>query len=99
MGLKWQTQIRKLLYMCSWTAKRYNKTCKEMYERLHAKGKPERVIKVAIANKLLKQIFAVAGEFLCQISREVLLQPMLFRLTSAETRPYSGVQKNCVDRF
>jgi transposase len=55
-----KSQIRKLLYMCSWTAKRYNKTCKEMYERLKAKGKPERVIKVAIANKLLKQIFAVA---------------------------------------
>lgn len=55
-----KSQIRKLLYMCSWTAKRYNRTCKEMYERLKAKGKPERVIKVAIANKLLKQIFAVA---------------------------------------
>ena len=55
-----KSQIRKLLYMCSWTAKRYNKTCKEMYERLNEKGKPERVIKVAIANKLLKQIFAVA---------------------------------------
>ena len=55
-----KSQIRKLLYMCSWTAKRYNKTCKQMYERLEAKGKPERVIKIAIANKLLKQIFAVA---------------------------------------
>lgn len=51
--------IRKLLYMCSWTAKHCNKTCREMYERLKAKGKPERVIKVAIANKLLKQAFAV----------------------------------------
>jgi len=51
--------MRKLLYMCSWTAKQYNKTCREMYERLKAKGKPERVIKVAIANKLLKQAFAV----------------------------------------
>jgi transposase len=55
-----KSQTRKLLYMCSWTAKRYNKTCREMYERLKAKGKPERVIKVAIANKLLKQVFAVA---------------------------------------
>ncbi|GAA3632885.1 IS110 family transposase [Flavivirga jejuensis] len=55
-----KSQIRKLLYMCSWTAKRYNKSCKEMYERLQAKGKPERVIKIAIANKLLKQAFAVA---------------------------------------
>lgn len=55
-----RSQIRKLLYMCSWTAKDYNKYCKEMYERLKAKGKPERVIKIAIANKLLKQAFAIA---------------------------------------
>lgn len=54
-----KSQIRKLLYLCSWSAKRCNKTCKEMYERLKAKGKPERVIKIAIANKLIKQIFAV----------------------------------------
>lgn len=55
-----KSQIRKLLYMCSWTAKKYNVTCKEMYDRLKEKGKPERVIKVAIANKLLKQCFAIA---------------------------------------
>ena len=55
-----KSQIRKLLYMCSWTAKQCNKACREMYERLKAKGKPERVIKVAIANKLLKQAFAIA---------------------------------------
>lgn len=52
-------QIRKLLYLCSWSAKRVNKKCIEMYERLKQKGKPERVIKVAIANKLIKQIFAI----------------------------------------
>ena len=55
-----KSQIRKLLYMCSWTAKRYNKACVEMYERLKKKGKPERVIKIALANKLLKQAFAIA---------------------------------------
>ena len=53
-------QIRKLLYLCSWSAKRVNKNCVEMYERLKEKGKPERVIKIAIANKLIKQIFAIA---------------------------------------
>lgn len=53
-------QIRKLLYICSWSAKRWNKACKEMHERLAAKGKPERVIKIALANKLLKQAFAIA---------------------------------------
>jgi transposase len=54
------SQIRKLLYMCTWTAKKCNKGCVTMYERLKEKGKPERVIKVALANKLLKQAFAIA---------------------------------------
>lgn len=54
-----KAQLRKLLYLCSWSAKYCNKSCKEMYDRLKAKGKPERVIKVAIANKLIKQIFAI----------------------------------------
>lgn len=53
-------QVRKILYMCTWTAKFHNKACREMYDRLKAKGKPERVIKIAIANKLIKQAFAVA---------------------------------------
>lgn len=53
------SRLRKLLYLCSWSAKRYNVYCKEMYERLQAKSKPERVIKVAIACKLLRQAFAV----------------------------------------
>lgn len=54
------SSIRKLLYMCSWSAKRYNSFCMELYTRLKEKGKPERVIKIAIANKLLRQAFAVA---------------------------------------
>ncbi len=35
--------------MCTWTAKKCNKGCVTMYERLKEKGKPERVIKVALA--------------------------------------------------
>lgn len=54
-----KSQIRKLLYLCSWSAKRWNKKCKEMYERLITKGKAERVAKIALANKLLKQAFAI----------------------------------------
>ena len=54
--------IRKLLYMCAWSAKRTNKACIEMYKRLKEQGKPERVIKVALANKLLKQAFAIATQ-------------------------------------
>lgn len=51
--------LRKLLYMCSWTAKKANPGCAQMYQRLKEKGKPEKVIKVAIAHKLLRQAFAV----------------------------------------
>jgi transposase len=53
------SRLRKLLYLCSWSAKRYNIYCKEMYLRLKAKAKPERVIKIAMACKLLRQAFAV----------------------------------------
>lgn len=52
--------VRKQLYMCAWSAKFHNRSCSEMYERLKLRGKPERVIKIAIVNKLLKQAFALA---------------------------------------
>lgn len=55
-------QLRKLLYMCSWTAKTCNPGCRQMYERLKKRGKPEKVIKVAIAHKLLRQAYAVGSK-------------------------------------
>lgn len=51
--------LRKLLYMCSWTAKTCNPACAALYNRLKTKGKPEKVIKVAVAHKLLRQAHAV----------------------------------------
>lgn len=59
------SHVRKLLYMCSWTAKKCNVQCKAMYERMSEKGKPERVIKIAIANKLLRQAFAIGKSLNC----------------------------------
>ena len=53
-------RLRQLLYLCSWTAKRCNAACRMLYDRLQAKGKPERVIKIAMAHKLVRQAFAVA---------------------------------------
>jgi len=52
-------RVRSLFYMCSWTAKTKNQQCVDLYKRLAAKGKPEKVIKVAIAHKLIRQIFGV----------------------------------------
>ena len=53
--------LRKLLYMCAWSAKHHNQHCIQMYERLHQKGKPEKLIKIAIANKLLRQAYAIGS--------------------------------------
>ena len=46
--------------MAATAAIRYNKTCKELYERLRAKGKPYKVALIAAVNKLIKQAFAIA---------------------------------------
>jgi transposase len=52
-------QIRMLLYMCARSAKKCNKACRELYERLLAKGKAKKLALIAVANKLLKQAFAI----------------------------------------
>lgn len=51
--------MRKLLYLCSWSACRWNRACRELYNRLRAKGKPAMVALIAVANKLLCQVMAV----------------------------------------
>ncbi|MCC6186388.1 MAG: transposase [Chitinophagaceae bacterium] len=53
------SRVRTMLYLCAWSAKRYNETCKLMYDRLVAAGKPKKVALIAVANKLLKQSFAI----------------------------------------
>lgn len=54
------SRIRALLYMCAWSAKRWNKACKELYDRLLSNGKAKRQALIAVANKLLKQALAIA---------------------------------------
>lgn len=49
-----------VLYMCSLSAIKYNKACKDLYERLKAKGKNGKIALIAVCNKLLKQAFAIA---------------------------------------
>ena len=53
-------QVRKVLYMAATAAIRCNRACKDLYQRLRAKGKPHRVALIAAVNKLLKQVFAIA---------------------------------------
>lgn len=56
------SRIRAMLYICSWSASRCNKACRELYERLLAKGKAKKLALIAVANKLLKQAFAIAKQ-------------------------------------
>lgn len=51
--------IRKILFLCALSASRFNKACRELYERLIQNGKEKRVALVAVANKLIRQAFAV----------------------------------------
>lgn len=51
--------LRKALYCATWSALRGNKACKALFDRLRAKGKPVKVALIAVANLLLRQIFAV----------------------------------------
>jgi transposase len=43
-----------LLFMCSF------KVCRDLYERILAKGKSKKIALIAVCNKLLKQAFAIA---------------------------------------
>lgn len=53
-------KLRNLLFLCAFNACKYNKACKEIYERIVAKGKSKKLALIAVANKLLKQAFAIA---------------------------------------
>lgn len=53
-------KLRNLLFMCSFNACKYNKACKNIYDRIVAKGKSKKLALIAVCNKLLKQAFAIA---------------------------------------
>lgn len=57
-----QSRLRHLLYMGSMPAMRWNRSCKEFSDRLLANGKPYKVVRIAVANKLIRQAFAVINK-------------------------------------
>lgn len=52
-------KLRNTLYMCALNAKKTNPACKELFDRLVAKGKNKKLAIIAVCNKLLKQVFGV----------------------------------------
>ena len=53
------TYLRSQLYIAAVSSIRFNATCKETFDRLKAKGKSGKVAVVAVANKLIRQAYAV----------------------------------------
>jgi len=53
-------KLRNLLFLCAFSACKHNKGCREIYERIVNKGKSKKLALIAVANKLLKQAFAIA---------------------------------------
>lgn len=51
--------VRSVLYVCSWSAIRYNAQCKALFERILEKGKCKKVALIAVCNKLLRQAFGI----------------------------------------
>lgn len=53
-------KLRNLLFLCAFNACKHNKACRSLYERIVNKGKSKKLALIAVANKLLKQCFAIA---------------------------------------
>lgn len=54
-------RVRKTLYMAAMKAKSCNEYCKELYDRLKEKKKNGKLALIAVANKLLRQAFAIGS--------------------------------------
>lgn len=54
-----QARMRQLLYMAAGAALAHNPACRSFAARLKSNGKPPKVVRVAVANKLIRQAFAV----------------------------------------
>lgn len=52
-------RIRTLLYMGACSAKKYNLACQQLYDRLVENGKAKKLALIAVANKLVKQAYAI----------------------------------------
>lgn len=52
--------VRNHLFMCSFTACKCNPQCAALFDRIVAKGKSKKLALIAVANKLIKQAYAIS---------------------------------------
>jgi transposase len=55
-------RLRTLFYLGALSAVQWNQSCKAMYIRLLKKGKKKKTALIAVANKLIKQLFAIVRD-------------------------------------
>ncbi len=60
-----QARMRTLFYMAAGSAQVHNASCRTFAERLKSNGKPPKVVRIAVANKLIRQAFAVLEKQEC----------------------------------
>ena len=56
------SSLRSQLYVAAFASLRCNTECKACYDRLRSNGKPGKVAVIAVANKLIRQAFAVVTQ-------------------------------------
>lgn len=56
------SSLRSQLYVAAFASLRCNTECKACFDRLRSKGKPGKVALIAVANKLVRQAFAVVTQ-------------------------------------
>ena len=54
--------LRSQLYVAAFSSLRCNAECRACYDRLRSNGKPGKVAVIAVANKLVRQAFAVVKQ-------------------------------------
>ena len=52
-------KLRNLLFMCSFNACKYNRSCKALFDRIVVNGESKKLALIAVCNKLLKQAFSI----------------------------------------
>jgi transposase len=67
-------QLRHILYMCALNAKKTNRACRDLFDRMVAKGKNKKVAVIAVCNKLLKQVFGCIKNNQCYMDDYVKIK-------------------------
>jgi transposase len=70
-----RSSIRSILFVVSMTVRRYNPDFATFHQRLTAAGKPKKVIRIAVAHKLLVRLNAKARQVRAELGDLALLAP------------------------